>query len=312
MTQLKDKIQNGLDESRMLILGAQILIGFTFTATFENTFPTLSRVSQNLNFIALTLLLITICLLISPSAFHQITEAGNDSVGLHRFTTHIMQAALLPFALAVGADIYIPADEIIGKVTGLALAASVTSLALVLWYGPILLRSGVKNRKKGEAMIQNEAQPQTSVHDKIRHVLTEARVILPGNQALLGFQLAVIFEPRFRDLPYTLKLVHLVSLLSIALSTILLLSPASYHRIVEQGEETERFYAVANKLVLCSLPPMAAGICGDFFVVVFKMWHRWDISIIVSLLMLSLFCGLWFGLALYRKNYPHDLVQKRA
>ena len=124
--------------------------------------------------------------------------------------------------------------------------------------------------------------------------------------------MAVIFEPRFRDLPCTLKLVHLVSLLSIALSTILLLSPASYHRIVEQGEETERFYAVANKLVLCSLPPMAAGICGDFFVVVFKMWHRWDISIIVSLLMLSLFCGLWFGLALYRKNYPHDLVQKRA
>jgi Family of unknown function (DUF6328) len=142
MTQLKDKIQNSLDESRMLILGAQIPIGFMFTATFENTFPALSRASQNLNFIALTLLLITIYLLISPAAFHQIAEAGNDSVDLHRFTTHIMQAALLPFALAVGADIYIPADEIIGKVTGVALAASVTSLALVPWYGTGLAKVG--------------------------------------------------------------------------------------------------------------------------------------------------------------------------
>jgi hypothetical protein len=35
MTLLKDKIQHALDESRMLVLGVEILIGFEFTATFS-------------------------------------------------------------------------------------------------------------------------------------------------------------------------------------------------------------------------------------------------------------------------------------
>jgi hypothetical protein len=35
-----------------------------------------------------------------------------------------------------------------------------------------------------------ENSGKTDVHDKIRHALTEARVVLPGAQALLGFQLA--------------------------------------------------------------------------------------------------------------------------
>jgi hypothetical protein len=54
MTKLKDKIQTGLDESRMLVLGAQILIGFAFSANFQPTFRDLPARSQNLNLLALT------------------------------------------------------------------------------------------------------------------------------------------------------------------------------------------------------------------------------------------------------------------
>ena len=57
MTQLKDKIQNALDESRMLILGAEILLGFEFTAAFQEGFKHLSISSQNLNLGALVLIL---------------------------------------------------------------------------------------------------------------------------------------------------------------------------------------------------------------------------------------------------------------
>ena len=60
MTQLKDKIQNALDESRMLILGAEILVGFEFTAVFQEGFKHLSIASQNLNLGALVLMLITV------------------------------------------------------------------------------------------------------------------------------------------------------------------------------------------------------------------------------------------------------------
>ena len=152
----------------------------------------------------------------------------------------------------------------------------------------------------------------TSVHDKIRHVLTEARVILPGNQALLGFQLAIILQKGFREMPAELKWVHLASLCCIAVSTVLLLTPASYHRIVEQGEETERFYRVANVMVLCSLPPLACGVCGDFFLVMYKMTDRWGISVVAACAMFSFFTGMWFGYPLLRRGRPQHFVRRAA
>ena len=42
MTELKNKIQNVMDESRMLVLGAEILVGFEFMATFQDGFKMLS------------------------------------------------------------------------------------------------------------------------------------------------------------------------------------------------------------------------------------------------------------------------------
>ncbi len=305
MTELKDKIQTGLDESRMLVLGAQILIGFAFSATFQAAFPSLSRWCQNLNLLALTLMLATICLLISSTVFHQLTENGNDSVRLQRYTTHIMESALALFSLGIGADFYVSAEATVGNVSAAVLALAMTAAALTFWYGPFLLVRAQKSRAKRTVnTMTEEPAPTTPLHDKIRHVLTEARVILPGNQALLGFQFAVTLQEGFRQLPYALKLIHLVSLSLIAISTILLLTPAPYHRIVERGEETERFYRVASKLVLIALPPMALGISGDFFVVMYKMSNQYQFSGVASLLMLCLFSGTWFGYTFFRKYHP--------
>src|SRR4030081_672168 len=112
MTKFQDKIQNTLDEGRMLVMGAEILIGFEFNGTFQDGFKRLSTVSQDLNLVALTLMLFTLILLLSPSAFHQLTERGEDTIQVDRFATHVMEAALLPLALGLGASAYIPAEEI--------------------------------------------------------------------------------------------------------------------------------------------------------------------------------------------------------
>src|SRR4051794_37432639 len=46
MTELKQKVTNALNETRMLVLGAQILIGFQFQAAFREGFAKLSRAAQ--------------------------------------------------------------------------------------------------------------------------------------------------------------------------------------------------------------------------------------------------------------------------
>jgi len=315
MTKFKDKIQDTLDESRMLVLGAEILVGFEFTATFQDGFRKLSSVSQNLNLAALILMLFTLVLLLSPAAFHQLTERGEDTVQVDRYATHVMEFALLPFALGLGANAYIPAEEINGTVTGVIFGLGMALLAFLFWYNPGMLRRAHGQHRKGNSMNSAEREPasgSTPAHDKIRHVLTEARVIIPGNQALLGFQFAVILQQGFRELPQWLKWIHLASLSLIAVSTILLLTPAAYHRIVEHGEETEGFYQVASLLVLYALPPLAAGICGDFFLVVYKMTNQRGISLIAAGLMLSLFGGLWFGYTWFRRSHPRHLAGRPA
>ena len=302
MTQLKDKIQNVMDESRMLVLGAEILIGFEFTATFQEGFRKLSSRSQDLNVIALTLMLFTLVLLISPSSFHQLAERGEDSVRVHCVATGMTELALLPFALGLGANMYIRAEEINGSATGLAFGFATASLAFFFWYGPMLLRdarAGKMHRQENPS----QTTGQTPVHDKIRQVLTEARVIIPGNQALLGFQFAVILQRGFSELPRRVQWVHLASLSLIAVSTILLLTPAAYHPIVEQGEETEGFYFLAHAMVLSSLPLLATGVSGDFFVVLYKMTERLGFSVAGGIVMLFVFVGVWFGYPWFRRNH---------
>src|SRR4029079_14758576 len=92
--ELKDKLQNALDESRILILGAQVLIGFEYRSAFESGFDRLPFASQELRMGALILMLMALGLLLSPAAYHHIVEKRQESNRLHRFTTRVMELAL--------------------------------------------------------------------------------------------------------------------------------------------------------------------------------------------------------------------------
>jgi DMSO reductase anchor subunit len=126
-------------------------------------------------------------------------------------------------------------------------------------------------------------------------------MVLPGAQALLGFQIAIILQEGFDALPASSKLVHLVSLACVALSILLLMTPAAYHRIVEQGEETEHFHKVASLLLLAATVPLALGLTGDCFVVVRKVLDSTPAALVAAGLNLLVCLGLWFGFSLFQR-----------
>ena len=96
-------------------------------------------------------------------------------------------------------------------------------------------------------------------------------MVLPGIQALFGFQLIAVLTESFERLPDLSKYIHLASLGFIAVTVVLLMTPAAYHRIVEEGEETEHFHRFATRMVVASLVPLALGIAGGVYVVVQKV-----------------------------------------
>src|ERR1043165_6904451 len=60
MAQLKDKIKTTLDEGRMVILGAQVLLGFQFRSIFEKGFEKLPAHAQYVKLGGLGLMLLAV------------------------------------------------------------------------------------------------------------------------------------------------------------------------------------------------------------------------------------------------------------
>src|ERR1700716_3300697 len=98
----------------MLILGAQVLLGFELQSTFQPGYERLPTPVQELRLVGLTLMLLAVGLLVAPGAFHQIVERGNDSHRVTVFTGQIAFLALLPFALGIGIDVYVAAQVVLG------------------------------------------------------------------------------------------------------------------------------------------------------------------------------------------------------
>jgi hypothetical protein len=92
----------------------------------------------------------------------------------------------------------------------------------------------------------------TPLSAKVEQMLTEARVIIPGAQALLGFQLTVTLTRAFEQIPFESKLAHAAALCCIALSVILLMAPAALHRISFAGEDSADFLKVGSVFIVAA------------------------------------------------------------
>jgi hypothetical protein len=297
MTELKDKIKIALDESRMLVLGTQILLGFQFRSAFEPAFDQLPRSSQYLKMTGLMILLVAITLIMAPGSYHRIVRAGSDAEDVHQFATTMMDVALIPFLLAFALDFYISMGRIVGTAGGLIAGAAIGVTCVVFWYGLGWLSRSRKDRSKEGPQVQH-----TSVKTKIDQALTEARVVLPGAQALLGFQLVTMFMDGFDKLPNSLKYIHMASLALIALTVIQLMTPAAYHRIAERGEDTERMHRVASAFLMSAMITLPLGICGDVYVLIEKVTNSGATSLACAILALAFFYGTWFGFTTYRRS----------
>ncbi|HXI22496.1 MAG TPA: DUF6328 family protein [Pyrinomonadaceae bacterium] len=309
--ELKDKIRLSLDESRMLVLGAQILLGFQFRVVFEPGFERLPPSSQYLKMIAMVILLGGIALIMSPGSYHRIVRAGNDAEDVQRFATTVMDFALVPFLLALAIELYVSTARILGASIGLMEGAFVGLAGLALWYGlGIAARStrkarGIEKEKEEEKEDGKVHAQRTSLKDKIDQALTEARVVLPGAQALLGFQLVTIFMDGFDKLPNSSKYIHMISLTLMAVTMVFLMTPAAFHRIAAKGEESERVQAVASWFLIAAMTTLPLGIAGDVYILFLKVTRSVLASRAVAGGVLIFFYALWFGYTSYRRMKLH-------
>jgi hypothetical protein len=231
--------------------------------------------------------------LIAPGVYHRIVEQGRDSVRLHRVTSAMAALALLPFACSIGLDVFIAIDKALGRRAALLAGCGFAALALSCWYGVEYLRMRKVGRKeRNMASQRGEGRKPTSLHNKIDQMLTEARVILPGAQALLGFQLAIIVTRSFDALDATSKLLHAASLGLVTLTVILLMAPAAYHRIVYAGEDAEEFHRTGSIMVTAATVPLALGIGCDVYVVMARIFASPHVAVGIAIATTAVFVAV--------------------
>ena len=284
---LKTKVKDVLNEARILVLGTQVLLGFQFRARFRPGFGKLPVELQWVSLAPLLLEYLALMLLIAPAAYHRIADEGDDSSALKHLAGHAIGIALALLAGSLGLDIALNSGKVIGNSAAAALGVGVVLLALGLWVGV-----GIANRREGASSHMNKHE-RSSLEEKIQTLLTESRVILPGAQALLGFQLAAMLTDKFETLPEPLRQIHLTSLLLIAVAIILLIAPAAYHRLAADGEPREDVDAFGAKAVLGALAPLALALCGDLYIVVAMQAGSGLWALLAALAVLTGFVGLW-------------------
>ncbi len=134
MAKLNNKVTHVLDESRMLVLAAQVVLGFQFRSFLEPGFEQLPLPTQLLKLVGLGLLLLAVGLLIAPSSYHRIVERGEDTHEIHRYASKVITWAMLPFALGLGLDLFVATEKVFGRWLGVAAGLLTTLTAVAFWY----------------------------------------------------------------------------------------------------------------------------------------------------------------------------------
>src|SRR3954468_23135904 len=209
-TERKDRIKVGLDEDRMIVLVVQVLLGFECRAAFEPGFDRLPPSAQTLKMVSFGILIVTLAILLAVPAYHRLGEEGENTRSFEKMLRRLMSAALLPFAVALGIDLGIGALAFLGVPAGLLVGAAAAILALFLWYAFGYWQAAADDCDEEKNM--DDKSERTPLKDKIKQVLTECRIVLPGTQAFLGFQLSAFLTDAFNKLPRSGQMLHLVAL----------------------------------------------------------------------------------------------------
>ncbi len=128
-------------------------------------------------------------------------------------------------------------------------------------------------------------------------VLDESRMILPGIQALFGFQLIAVFSTTFTEkLTVSEQRLHLLAILLVVIATMIILTQAMYHRQTSEKEVAEEFIRIASRLLLLSMFPIVASMSIEFYLISRVILNNVLWALLITLVVLSLFLTLWIGL----------------
>jgi len=138
--------------------------------------------------------------------------------------------------------------------------------------------------------------------DKIgREAIEEARMVLPGMQALFGFQLIAVFNERFKKLTENERFIHFSATVLVTIAIALIMTPAAYATI------SKFFVWLTSWLIAAAMVPLMLGLTLKVYLLGLLVIGDPKTSLAVSTALLAVFSLLWFVFPLaMRLFHPED------
>src|SRR5262245_45390528 len=129
------------------------------------------------------------------------------------------------------------------------------------------------------------------------YLLEECRMVLPGIQALFGFQLIAVFSDGFEHkLAPGEQQLHFLALFLVALAAALVMAPAAIHRQSQLREVSERFIWLSSRLLRLSMFPLALGLTLDVYLIGRVVFGTPLLGLVFAAILFGALVILWFVL----------------
>jgi len=176
--------------------------------------------------------------------------------------------------------------------------------------GPVVAGYGATVRGRetpwdsGAAMRSAVARGETldQVLDRnLNELLQELRVAITGVQILFAFLLGLAFTQRFTSLDRFDVAVYTVTLLATALTTIVLIAPVAFHRLVFRRRQKAAIILVTDRLLVVGLALLVLAISCAVLLILDVVLGRAQ-GIAGGLLVGVLGVLTWFGLPAWARR----------
>ena len=133
-------------------------------------------------------------------------------------------------------------------------------------------------------------------------MVQELRVGAVGVQVLFAFLLVVPFNAGRKLTSSFEHAVYYVTLVCIAVATVLLIAPSVHHRILFRQGEKPFVIGVGTRLMIAGMGFVAAGMAGIFVLISDFVFGGWAATIggVVTAIAVA---GLWFGIPLWHRAH---------
>lgn len=146
--------------------------------------------------------------------------------------------------------------------------------------------------------------------ERYRELLEELRTMIPGAQVLFAFLLTAPFAARFSELDTLARIVFTVSLVAVAIATVLFLSPAAYHRLANRRDRRARLrFGIRTALAGMSL--LCISISCAVFVVVRFIFDNSLLGAVLAAVSAALAILMWYIIPMYNRRESGERSEAR-